>query len=145
MIRRWGPTDRGSMRGAKRCIVNERLELLDHETAKAAGITGTFFQSKHEAKHYIALETIRRAGKLRQIDGLGAWRQVRFPLYAIRPDGLKEVVCKLVLDFAYSWLDGDVWRDRYEDVKPSGGHREDTYLLKKKWFETQYGIKILEV
>ena len=67
------------------------------------------------------------------------------PHRATRPDGLQENICTFVLDFAYEWLDGDVWLRRYEDVKPSGGHREDAYLLKKKWFEAQYGIKILEV
>jgi hypothetical protein len=63
----------------------------------------------------------------------------------VRPDGLKEKICDLVLDFAYALNDRGVWIDRYEDCKPSGGHREDAYLLKRKWFEAQYGLRIDEV
>lgn len=148
------PTDRGSRSGAKRCIVNDDLQLIDHATAKAAGIKGVFFQSRKEAKYYIGLEVIRRVGRIRPLPGQEKWRQVRFPLFAIRPDGLKETIAHLVLDFAYEALGGsierdgervNVWVPRYEDVKPSGGHREDAYLLKKKWFEAQYGIQIVEV
>lgn len=148
-------TDRGSMRGAKRCIVDEHLNIIDHPTAKAAGIKGEFFQSRHEAKHYVSLEAIRRHGMIRPIPGQSKWRQVRFPLYAIRPDGLKEKIADLVLDFAYQQFNGSAraffeegpqeWTTRYEDCKPAGGLREDAWILKKKWFEVQYGITIAEV
>ncbi len=140
------PTDRGSRSGAKRCIVTDDLQLIDHSTAKAAGIKGQFFQSKHEAKLYIGLEVARRAGRLRPLPGKDRWRQVKFPLFAVRPDGLKEIVAHLVLDFSYEWKDGgDRWVAHYEDAKPSGGHREDVYLLKKRWWETQYGLRINEI
>lgn len=150
------PTDRGSRRGAKRCIVDAAGNILDHATAKAAGVKGEFFQSRHEAKHYVALSVIHRLGHLRPIPGQDRWRQVRFPLYAVRPDGLKEKVCDLVLDFAYEQVGGsildalkgtraNVWVRHYEDCKPAGGLREDAWLLKKKWFRAQYGIEIAEV
>jgi hypothetical protein len=151
------PTDRGSLRGARRCIVDADLNIIDHDVAKAARITGVFFQSRHEAKHYVALEAIAKHGMLKPLPGQSRWRQVRFPLFAIRPDGLKEKVCDLVLDFAYllpkhtakeifeRGLSVDAWEARYEDCKPAGGLREDAWLLKKKWFEVQYGITIAEV
>lgn len=139
------PRDRGSRRGAKRCIVTDALELIDHHTAKAAGLKGAFFQSRKEAKHYIYLEMARRAGRVRPIAPNDKWRQVDFPLFAVSPDGLKVRVCVLRLDFAYELWAAGAWERRYEDVKPTGGHREDTYLLKRKWFEAQYGITIAEV
>jgi hypothetical protein len=173
------PTDRGSRRGAKRCIVTDELQLLDHAFAKQAGVKGVFFQSQKEAKFYITLEIQRRAGMIRPLHGQVKWRQVAFPLFAIRPDGLRQQIAKLVLDFAYErrereerrvpmlrdtpaeWVGEDsrassqashviqtepaVWVPHYQDVKPSGGHREDTYLLKKPWFEAQYGITIEEL
>jgi hypothetical protein len=75
---------------------------------------------------------------------------VRFPLFAVNPGGLKVKICELRLDFAYETIGGsvngeNVWITRYEDVKPTGGLREDAYLLKKKWFEAQYGITIVEL
>lgn len=146
-------TDRGSRRGAKRCVVTEELQLLDHAFAKGAGVKGVFFQSQKEAKFYIQLEIQRRAGMIRPLFGQTKWRQVAFPLFAIRPDGLRQQIAKLVLDFAYERKVGyqtcggteATWQACYQDVKPSGGHREDTYLLKKPWFEAQYGITIEEL
>jgi hypothetical protein len=139
-------TDRGSRRGAARCIVTADLQLLDHAVAKDAGIEGTFFQSRKEAKFFIATTIQMRAGLVRPIAEGAKWRQVRFPLFAVRPDGLKEKVCDLVLDFVYLRNDGVAgWTEHYIDVKPSGGHREDQYLLKRKWFEAQTGLTIEEV
>jgi len=143
------PRDRGSRRGARRCIVTDDLQILDHSTAKAASIKGKFFQSRKEAKVYTLLARRFQAGRIRLIPGLDRWSQVHFPLYALRADGLKAKVCDLVLDFAYEEPEprGDhvVWVRRYDDVKPGGGLREDTYRLKKKWFEIQYGVAIREM
>lgn len=137
--------DRGSNRGAKRCIVTADLQLIDQTTAKQAGIQGVFFQSRKEAKFYIGFEQVRRAGRLRPLPGRDRWRQVPFPLFATNPAGLKVQITKLVLDFAYEIQDGDRWVACYQDVKPGGGHREDLYLMKKKWLEAQYGLEIVEL
>jgi hypothetical protein len=147
---RGGKRDRGTRRGAVRCIVNEKLELIDQDVAKHMNAGGEFFQSRSEAHHYIHLEILRRAGRIRALPGLDHWRQVRFPLITVDPDGDKTKVADLILDFAYESHDGFVggealWVPRYEDVKPAGGHREDVYLLKRRWFEIQYGISIIEV
>lgn len=143
-------TDRGSRRGAKRCIVTEEGHILDHAMAKERGIQGDFFQSRKEAKFFLERRIWFRAGLIRPLPGKDRWRQVPFDLYAIRPDGLKERICKLVLDFAYQRSDGRIaapsgWVSIYEDVKPGGGLREDAYLLKRKWFEAQYGVAIEEL
>lgn len=139
-----GP-DRGTRRGAKRCIVTDDLQLIDQPVAKAAGVKGVFFQSRKEAKFYIGFEQVRRAGRIRPLPGRDRWRQVPFQLTTTNPEGLRVNVAKLVLDFAYELLDGGVWVACYQDVKPTGGHREDLYLLKKAWFEAQYGISIVEL
>lgn len=140
-------TDRGSsLLGAKRCIVTPELQLLDHAFAKQSGITGEFFQSRKEAKFYIQFEIHARAGIIRPLPGQKKWRQVRFPLLAIRPDGLKEKVADLVLDFAFERrAAGDTWEACYQDVKPKGARLEGLYLLKKKIFQAQYGFEIVEL
>lgn len=147
------PKDRGSQRGAKRCIVTDDLQLIDHQTAKDAKVKGRFFQSRKEAKRYIYLTGEMKAGRIRQCADYVDWKQVTFNLITVRPDGLKQVISTLRLDFVYereepapdAWLsEAKTWVRIYEDVKPSGGHREDTYLLKKKIFEAQYGVRIYE-
>lgn len=142
-------TDRGSRRGAKRCIVTPELQIIDHATAKQAGLTGVFFQSMKEAKFYIQLEIQFRAGVIRPIPGQDRWRQVKFPLMTTTPDGLKVIIAHLILDFVYErhvkWHPEPSWTRHYQDVKPGGGFREDTYILKKPWFEAQYGVAIEEL
>jgi hypothetical protein len=158
-----GRGDRGTRRGAKRCIVTADLQILDHEIAKLAGIKGAFFQSGSEAKRWVALNMLLRAGHVRNLR-----RQVKFPLHVVRPDGLKETIGSWTADHVYEerqavgpdefkpWKgeadaapqppSREVWRwiEVVEDVKPSGGHREDLYLWKRLHFECEYGRKIIE-
>lgn len=145
--RRFG-TDRGSIRGAKRYIVTADFQMLDHALAKANKIEGTFFQSGAEAKRWIGLNMLLRAGHVRNLR-----RQVPFHLHVTRPDGLKETIGKWTADFVYEEQQahnvgetGDAWRwvEVVEDVKPSGGHREDLYCWKKKHVECEFGIVISE-
>jgi hypothetical protein len=152
------PRDRGSIRGAKRCIVDELFNIYDHAVAKASNIKGEFFQSRKEAKRYIYLATCARASMIRpaaKYRGRGnvPWKQVPFALHTTTPAGLKVKVCDIIIDYVYEMVGGSVERDGkrenvwvlvVEDVKPSGGHREDAYLLKKKWFEAEYGLTINE-
>src|SRR6186713_1165610 len=149
--------DRGTGRGAKRCIVDWSYNILDYHIAKSAGIKGDHFQSRSEAKRFVGLSTMMKAGGIRPDPAFGGkWRQVAFPLRTRNHNGLDVVVAKLVLDFVYQvkqaqveespiWIPGGrgggghelirplEWVTIYEDVKPSGGHREDTYKLKKHW------------
>lgn len=144
------PGDRGTRRGAKRCVVDELFNIYDSHVAKAAGIKGSSFQSRKEAKRYIALSGGMKAGMIRPSVRFGPkWSQVRMPLHTRNHEGLIEQVCVYVADFVYEQIGGSVrgenlWVLVIEDVKPSGGHREDVYLLKKRWFEIEYGLKINE-
>lgn len=146
----WEPRlrDRGSMRGAKRYIVTEDFQILDHAIAKSYGITGTFFQSGAEAKRWVHLNVLAKAGHIRNLR-----RQVAFALHVVRPDGLKEKIGKWTADHVYEEQQatnvgetGDAWQwvEVVEDVKPSGGHREDLYLWKKRHFEAEHNRTILE-
>jgi hypothetical protein len=69
-------------------------------------------------------------------------RQVAFPLYAVRPDRLKEVVCRYFADFVYERRDNrGAWQTVVEDSK---GFLEDAYKLKRAWLKAQDGIEIFE-
>jgi hypothetical protein len=75
-------------------------------------------------------------------------RQVSFALQCRNVVGLLETVTRYTADFTYQervrTSSGPTWAAVVEDVKPKGGLREDSYLLKKKWFEAQYGMPIRE-
>lgn len=140
--------DRGTRRGAKRYIVTADFQMLDHALAKTAGITGTFFQSGSEAKRWIGLNILERAHAIRNLR-----RQVAYPLHVINRDGLKVKIGSWKADFVYEERHaqnvgetGEAWGWELvvEDVKPSGGHREDLYLWKALHVEAEYGITIRE-
>lgn len=155
--------DRGTARGAKRVIVTKDFQLLDHALAKQHGLEGDFFQSMSEAKRWIYLNIYGvRSGNVRNLR-----RQVKFDLHVVRPDGLKQKIGWWVADHVYEekraigpqdsqmWI-GEAsdqptagrlpyeWVQVVEDVKPSGGHREDVYLWKRKHVEAEYGITVTE-
>lgn len=139
--------DRGTaMMGAKRCYVTPDLQLLDTKPPGASD----FFQSRREAKRWIALKQEERfGGSIRNLR-----RQVRYPLHATRADGLKVKIGAYVADFVYerrraagsmaASIKGDAeWFEVVEDAK---GHRTDTYKWKKHHFEVEYWpAVILEV
>lgn len=150
---KWAPEkpkalDRGQLRGAKWVIV-DGLTMYDYALAKANGIEGILFKSRKEAKRWISLLQLERAGGIRNLR-----RQVRFPLETIRrQDGLIAIVAHYVADFVYDEPNGDTWIGIVEDAKPSGmmmkhgkrvPFREEIYALKKRWFEAAYGVTIRE-
>lgn len=122
--------------------------LYAYKLAKQMGIKGKFFRSGKEAKRYLSLLILEEAGKIRNLR-----TQVDFQLQARRPDGLMENVCAYRADFVYEEFREYAWIEVVEDTKPSGfkvkngkkvPFREEVYLLKKKWFEAQYGKEIRE-
>jgi hypothetical protein len=143
--------DRGSaVHGAKRYIVTADMQLIDHALAKQHKIEGTFFQSGAEAKRWIGLNILQRAGKIRNLR-----RQIRYDLHVVRPDGLKEKIGTWAADHVYDepvaigpddprFATGGAWAwvEVVEDVK---GHPEDLYLWKKKHVQAEYGFQIREV
>ena len=88
-------------------------------------IDGIKFASKKEAKRFIALQQLQKAGEITFF-----LRQV--PVHI--PGGLK-----YVCDYVVFWADGHV---SVEDVK---GFKTDTYILKKKLVEHNYPIAIQEI
>ncbi len=93
------------------------------------------FDSKREAELYLSLKALERAGTIRSLE-----RQVRFPLYAVNINTQKaELVSTYVADFTFQDLDG---RTCVYDAK---GVKTPVYKIKKKHFELQYGLRIIEV
>jgi hypothetical protein len=143
--------DRGSRRGAKWFIVADRT-LYAYRLARDHGIDGIVFRSGKEAKRWLFLLHQQDAGTIRY---LRRGKPVAFALQTRNPLGLTVTVCTYIPDAVYEEpSEPDCWRLVVEDTKPSGmmmrhgkrvPFREDTYLLKRQWFEAQYGIKIREV
>jgi hypothetical protein len=90
-------------------------------------VEGIRFASKAEAKRYVELRWLERAG---EVSGLEL--QKRYPL--VGADGIKVAV--YVADFDYLNPDGEPVT---EDVK---GVQTPEFKLKSKLFEAQYGRKI---
>ena len=114
-------------------------------------VDGITFDSAKEARRWTELLMLAKAGDVRNLQ-----RQYNFALCApVIEGGFKDIntgqiVGRRVIgtyraDFVYEQSDrgygGIVWRFVVEDVK---GVRTDMYLWKKRHFEAQYGITILE-
>lgn len=118
-------------------------EMVDYAQHKAAGGVKhddwIFFRSMKEAKRWVALNMLQRAGHIRDLH-----RQVPFELLVPTPAGVKYKIGAYVADFTYElWRrECDRWDAIVEDVKPSGGLREDTFKWKQKHVEAQYGITL---
>lgn len=117
-------------------------------------VDGIVFASKKEAKRYGELKLLLRAGHIRELK-----LQPRYALcpLIIEHGDVRNVnaghnsprrcpVAEYVADFEYEESDrgygGIKWSLVVEDTK---GFKTDTYRLKKRWFEAQYGIQIREV
>lgn len=135
--------DRGTRRGARRVVVTEDRQVVDHGLAKGSGVKGVFFQSRREALRWVALLGAQDREEIQNLR-----RQVKFALQCRNAAGLVETVTNYTADFTYNEREqtpsGPTWRPVVEDVKPRGGLREDAYILKKRWFEAQYGLSIRE-
>jgi hypothetical protein len=102
-------------------------------------VDGIRFASKKEAARYGELKLLEKAGEVKELT-----LQPRFPLFSPgRGNGgpyARVHICDYVADFRYR--EGPSGLLVIEDVK---GVKTAVYRLKKKWFEAQYGIEILEV
>lgn len=101
--------------------------------AKPQVIDDHRFASKAEAARYSQLKVLAAAGKI-----IGLKLQPKFPIVI---NGVK--VCTYIADFEYSepLPTGELERV-IEDVK---GMLTPIYRLKKKLFETLYGLRIREI
>lgn len=91
---------------------------------------GEQFDSRREARRYIELELMQRAGEICDLK-----RQVKFELI---PKQRGERPCSYIADFVY-WKDGE---RIVEDVK---GVRTRDYIIKRKLMLWVHGIRIQEV
>ena len=107
-------------------------------------IDGVRFASKKEARRYGELKLLEKAGHIARLQ-----LQRRFELCAPKTNLRGDVTDKdwmntvgyYVPDFCYDELTQAATRFIVEDVK---GVRTQVYALKKRWFEAQYGITIME-
>ena len=104
---------------------------------KPTVVDGIRFSSKAEAKRWDELRMLEKAGEITDLK-----RQVAFPLYGFSVDGQK-IVGKYVADFTYR---GDAAAPHaavvVEDVKGGRATMTDTFRLKAKLFEANYGFPI---
>lgn len=102
------------------------------EKTVADGIT---FDSRKEAKRYVELRDLERAGKIQRLR-----RQVRYELIpAFNVGGKHYRPTSYVADFVYT--DCGTGKEIIEDCK---GYRTDIYRLKSKMFAHKFGVVILE-
>lgn len=120
----------------RNAALQQRLTLVHNTTplkelAQAAGIIGEWFASLKEAKRWIVLSELQKAGAIRELR-----RQVPYDLLV---NGIK--VCSWVADAVYEEFYDGTWLTVREDSK---GHRTPEYQLKKKFVEAQFGWSIRE-
>lgn len=105
--------------------------------AKRTTIDNITFASKKEAEYYLYLKLLKQAGDITELI-----LQPKYELIAAynHPEtGKKVQPAYYVADFLVTYSDG---RTEVVDVK---GMRTPEYKLKKKMFESKYGIAITEV
>jgi len=105
--------------------------------AKKTSVDNILFDSKAEAEYYIGLKMLQKSGKVKYFE-----LQPEYVLLDPYPDpatGKMIRAIKYRADFLVRYPDG---REEVVDVK---GVRTETYKLKKKLFESRYGIPIKEV
>lgn len=112
----------------------ERRYMSKYHSVKTE-IDGITFDSKREAELYIKLQALERGGAIRALE-----RQVKFPLYGIEANTRTEThICFYVADFVCQDENGQTC------IYDAKGMKTAMYRLKKRWFEAQYGLKIIEV
>jgi Protein of unknown function (DUF1064) len=118
---RWPPASTPSKYHAQRVVVD-----------------GIRFASKREASRYVQLKVLQKVGHIRHLQ-----LQPAFALLApVIATGEHVTIARYVADFAYEEKSLDTWWRVIEDAK---GVRTPIFKLKKKWFESQYGLVIREV
>ena len=103
---------------------------------KKVEVDGIVFDSKREARRYLELTLLEKAGEIRNLE-----RQVKFELIpSQRIDGkVVERSCDYVADFTYYDKDG---RYVVEDTK---GMKTKDYIIKRKLMLYIHKIRIREV
>jgi hypothetical protein len=105
--------------------------------AKPTVVDGIRFASQAEARRYSELKLLQKAGAIR-----GLVMQPRYDIYGLAFQAAPVKIAFYKADFRYQVPIIDGWKTIIEDVK--GVHTE-SYRLKKKLVEAQYGITITEI
>jgi hypothetical protein len=107
--------------------------------AKRTEVDGITFHSKAEARRYQELRLLEKAGEVKELE-----LQPKFPLHVPVKGraNLFQQVAIYIADFRYRRGPRGVLV--IEDVK-SEPTKTPVYRLKKRMFETQYGLEITEV
>ncbi len=97
-------------------------------------VDGIAFQSKREARRWQQLRILEAAKQIRNLR-----RQVPYPIVVVNLEtGEIVTVSRYFADFVYEDLTG---AEVIEDAK---GFKTETYKLKKRLVEAQYGVRIYE-
>jgi len=106
---------------------------------KRTEVDGIRFQSKAEARRYCELKQQLEQGLIRDLE----W-QHPIPLDAYVFQGKYAGTVRHVADYLadFRYVDCATGEPVYEDVK---GFSTTVYRLKKRWAETEHGIKIKEI
>ena len=107
-----------------------RAAKANKYNAERTKVDGIWFASKKEAKRYGELKLREKVGEIKDLQ-----LQKKFPL-SVNGTRLGHYIC----DFYYRDATSGDWI--VEDAK---GKRTRDYLWKKKHFEAQYDLKIIEV
>lgn len=110
-------------------------------TAKGRGCGAKvflYFASEGQARRYMVLRAMERAGKIRDLISRGPSN--RFALNVVTPSGEPETVCDYIADFTYYEHDELI----VEDYKAAGSDEATTRLFRHKaeHFRIQYGVQI---
>ncbi len=104
--------------------------------AKKKVVDGITFDSTKEAKRYIELKMLEKAGEISDLE-----LQPKFPIYVCRrQNGELHHVCTYIADFKYR-----AGKNGLLTIEDSKGIRTPVYRLKRKMVEAQYDIQIQEV
>ena len=102
--------------------------------ARKTLVDGISFDSKHESEIWLELKMEQHAGA---ITGLQHHREFVLTVVDIR-DGQLRRICEFTPDFVY-------YRNGVLEVKEAKGVRTRDYVIRRKLFEAQYGITVIEV
>lgn len=111
--------------------------VVDTTASKFGNVKTGGYHSKREAARAGELETLARAGKVKNLR-----KQVKYLLIPrqVAPAGrVLERACHYIADFVYEDQDGDTV---VEDVK---GYANDTWPLKRKLMLFVHGIRVQEI
>lgn len=97
---------------------------------------GHVFDSKKEAGRYQELLFMQKAGEIQKLE-----RQPPYELHTLTPTGEWVVVSRFTPDFRYE-RDGVVV---VEDVKSVATKTKESYRMRKRHWEAQYGQTLVEV